>query len=143
MKKRIKNNPYLFGSLFLLICAFTQKTYCTQGDCGIFGSGFLAFATGWLGVLVGGAYVCWLANPFLIVSWFFLKRRALVALILSSIALSIGVSFLSFDEIMINEAGHYGAIEGYALGYWLWLASQVLVVIGSLWYMFIKKTPKK
>lgn len=41
-----------------------------------------------------------------------------------------------FDEIMKNEAGHYGQITGYALGYWLWVSSSLLYLLANLWTWF-------
>jgi hypothetical protein len=117
-----------------------MPTYCTSGDeCGGFGSGFIAFFFGFAGMLLGGAYGCWVANPFLVVSWFFIKRKPLVATILSGIAIGIGLWFTTYTEIMGDEGGNYDEITGYAMGYWFWLSSMVAVFLGSLWLLLVHK----
>lgn len=139
MKQKIRHSRIIFFiSLGVLLVALTQKTYCTP-DCGSYGSGFVAFLFGILGIFVGGAYITWFANPFLILSWLFIGKRPWVSLILSSFSLVIAFSFLIYDEIMINEAGHYGEIIGYALGYWLWIASIAIMLLGSL-FCLLRKT---
>lgn len=123
-------------SVLLLVVSFMMPTYCTHGDdCGSFGSGFLAFFFGIASLLVGGAYLCWFANPFLIIAWFFIKRKPIIAILSSAIALTIGLLFMTYDEIVINEAGHSAAITGYNIGYWFWLSSMAAVFLGSLWYL--------
>ena len=55
-----------------------------------------------------------------------------LSLPLSLITTIISVSFLFFKEIMINEAGHFGEITGYKLGYWLWISSMIIMLIGNI-----------
>ena len=139
MKQKIRHSRiFFFISLGVLLVALTQKTYCTP-DCGSHGSGFVAFLFGTLGIFVGGAYITWFANPFLILSWLFIGKRPWVSLVLSSFSLAIAFSFLTYDEIMIKEAGHYGKIVGYALGYWLWITSIAIMLLGSL-FCLLRKT---
>ncbi|WP_160164131.1 hypothetical protein [Nafulsella turpanensis] len=89
------------------------------------------------GNFVGGAFICWLANPLLILSWLvFYKGNTKVPLVLSCLSTILAFSFLIFEEIMINEAGHYGAITGYGVGYWLWSLSSLIMVLGSLLTIF-------
>lgn len=101
-----------------------------------------SFLSGFFGIFIGGACLTWLANPLLIVSWITFKKKKKISFLLSSIALLIGLSFLMFDEIIINEGGYYGQITGYRLGYWLWICSMITILIGNIYNQIIKKKTK-
>lgn len=100
-------------SISLLAIALTQKCYCTTGSCGD-----------------SIAALCWLANPLLILSWIFIKNNKL-SLIMSVLSTLIAISFLLFDEIIADEAGHYRRIIGYEIGYWLWVSSNGIMLFGN------------
>jgi hypothetical protein len=89
-----------------------------------------AFIFGAIGFVMGGAAITWPANPLLIVSWLTFKRRPRVALGCSILASGLAFSFLLFDKIIADEAGNYEVITGYAAGYWLWVASITVMLIG-------------
>ena len=134
---RIKKKYFLVISIGLFLISLSQRAYCTNGDCGEIGSGLLIFLSGFFGLFIGGACLTWLANPLLIVSWILFNSKKKTSLVLSSISLLIGLSFLLFNEIIINEAGNYGEITGYEFGYWLWLLSMATMLIGGI-YIQIK-----
>lgn len=118
-------------SVLLFVVSLTQIAYCVDGKCE--GNGFLALATGWLGTIgYGGAAMAWLANPFLFFSWIVSSKNSLIKIVPCALALLFGLSFLFFDEIVKDEAGHYGAITGYGLGYWLWMGSMGFYFIGTI-----------
>ena len=80
----------------------------------------------------GGAGISWLANPLLISSWglyFFDKGK--LASITSILAVVAATSFLSFDTVISSAAPTYSKITEIKLGYWLWLASTVIMAIFS------------
>ena len=123
-------------SILLLIIALTQKSYCTAGTCG---DSILTFMLGGFGILFfGGASFCWLANPLLIASWVFRNNNKL-STILSLLSTLIALSFLLFDEIIDNEGGVYRKIIAYQLGYWLWVSSNMVMLIGNLIIRFKKE----
>jgi hypothetical protein len=39
---------------------------------------------------------------------------------------------LIFDKVVDNEAGHYSKVTELKLGYWLWLFSSLIILMGSL-----------
>ncbi|UZO79615.1 hypothetical protein NBT05_11690 [Aquimarina sp. ERC-38] len=119
-------------SIGLLIIALTQKCYCTTSLCG---DSIVVFIFGAIGIFFGGATLCWLANPLLILSWLLINQNK-VSLLLSLASFLIASSFLLFDEIIDDEAGHYRKIIGYELGFWLWLSSNGVTLLGN---MLIKK----
>ena len=84
-----------------------------------------------MGLFAGGAALTWLANPLLIFSWFALKSNPKLSFISSIGATLLASSFLLFDKIIDNEAGHYNEIVSYGTGYWLWLFSCATITIGS------------
>lgn len=114
-------------SIGLLIIALTQKCYCTTSLCG---DSIAVFIFGIFGIFFGGAALCWLANPLLILSWILIKNNKL-SLILSLLSTLIAISFLLFDEIIDDEAGNYRKIVGYELGYWLWVSSNCIMLLGN------------
>ena len=117
-------------SVILFLASLIFKTYCINGECR--GRGFLNFLIGWLGVFHLNGSKAWLANPFLIISWFFFFQKPKTALILSVIAFLFAVSFYFQQTIVYNEAGMAGKITGYKAGYWLWVSSICVMILGSL-----------
>ena len=94
---------------------------------------------GWLGVfMLHPPAMIWLANPILLISWIRIKKREKQSLIFSSISLITMLSFLLFDEIILNESGALSRITSYGLGYWLWVSSAFIMVMGN-GFLFYKK----
>ena len=131
----------LIISIGIFLLSLSQKTYCHNDNCGGLGSGFFLLILGWFGLFVGGAGFCWIANPLLILSWILIRVKIIASLILSGISTVIMISFLFFDKIMVDEAGHYGEITGYGLGYWLWMTSSLVTFVGSLLILLKTKKP--
>ena len=103
----------------------------------------MVFLLGWLGVFFGGAALTWLANPLIILSWIMTKRNSKHALTVSALASLICLSFLLFDKVIDNEAGHYNEIISYQSGYWLWACSALTMAFGNLYFKFAKSTTDK
>jgi hypothetical protein len=131
----MKNNKlkiFLYLSIGFYIFSLTQKSFCTPGSCGYF-SGLLNLIFGWIGVLMlHGPAMTWLANPILLMSWLLFNKKPKVSFILSSTAFVLMLSFLLFDEIIDNEGGTKGKIISYQFGYWLWILSSLIMILGSL-----------
>jgi hypothetical protein len=86
---------------------------------------------GWIGVLSGT--VAWLANPALLFAWLmFLMGRYQGAAISALIATALMLSFLLTKTVISSEAPTFSKVIGYGPGYWLWLASALALVIGSI-----------
>ncbi len=119
-------------SSILLLLSLTQNAYYIAGMEESIGSfGLIAFLIGWMGL--SGAGISWLANPILITSWFILIfGKPKLSRILSVFALLFSLSFLLFTEIVANEGGGKKEIIAYDSGYWLWLSSCGLNLIGNL-----------
>ena len=67
----------------------------------------------------------------MILAWGLIQYRK-TSLLLSLLSTVIALSFLMFDEVVINEAGDSSAVTRYALGYWLWIGSHAAMVVGNV-----------
>ena len=125
-------------SIIIYIISLTQEGFCTNiaGHCA---KGFMYLLVGWLGVfMLHSPAMVWLANPILLFSWIRIKKKEKQSLIFSSISLITMLSFLLFDEIILNESGALSRITSYGLGYWLWVSSAFIMVLGN-GFLFYKK----
>jgi Flp pilus assembly protein TadB len=66
-----------------------------------------------------------------------------LSLKISIAAAIVSLSFLFFKQIMVNEAGNYSKIISYNLGYWLWVLSAVIMLIGNLVSMNMVEAKKR
>jgi hypothetical protein len=125
-------NAGTFASIGLFVIALTQTAFYQHArdpDPSSIG----LFSIGWLGLLAG--YFEWFANPLLIYSWMCALRRSFPRSAASAaLALLLIVSFMRRTEVvwLWDNGEEHAAIEHYALGYWLWVASAALMLIVSL-----------
>ncbi len=127
-------------SIGLMLFALTQEAYCTAEGCM---HSMMAFIFGIFGMFIGGnETLAWFANPLLILAWLFIKYRK-VSFLLSLSSTLIAVSFLMFDEVVITEAGHSSMITRYTLGYWLWIGSHAVMVLGNVLIMINERSHSK
>lgn len=80
--------------------------------------------------VINGSDKTWWVNPLLFLSWI-LIRNTEVSDKLSLISTILAASFLLFGSVIDDEAGHCNTITSYKLGYWLWLASSLTMLIGN------------
>jgi hypothetical protein len=83
-------------------------------------------------MLADTASLTWLANPLLIVTWILIFKNKKSAWVFGLFATLISLSFLKFNVIIEDEAGHSDPITKIGLGYWFWLFSCITAFIGSL-----------
>tara|TARA_R110000822_G_scaffold210836_2_gene346502 strand:+ start:470 stop:910 length:441 start_codon:yes stop_codon:yes gene_type:complete len=130
--KTKKQKIFLLLSIGVFIISLTQKSYCTSREVCRYFSGFLDLIFGWFGVFM--LYIPtfpWLANPLLLVSWILFRKKPKASFILSIVAFILMLSFLLVDKIITNEAGTKSKVVSYELGYWLWLFSSFIMLIGN------------
>ena len=136
---------FLFISIGLFVISLTQNTYCTKEGCG-FNPGIQLLLLGWLGLFVGGAGLCWSANPFLAITWLTF-RFPKISSAFSLFAVIFSGSFLLFARIMnFDESGGYSPIIHRHIGYWLWFSSTITMLVGNgiqliVMYANLDKTP--
>jgi len=124
-------------SIVLFLSSLTQNTYFIEDEKASVGSfGLVALLLGWMAI--AGPGIAWLANPLLLASIALniLKKR-IVALISVLGALAFALSFMTFKTIIANEGGSTEEITGYDTGYWLWISSISVNLLGII-LSFIK-----
>ena len=87
---------------------------------------------GSVGFLLLGAAFMWLANPFFIIGLVLLFRGSKASKYFSFVAVCFSIGFLFFDQVIVNEAGHYYKLVSLKVGYWVWTSSCFLLFIASL-----------
>ena len=124
-------------SMGLFVFSLTQESYCAGSAEGCW-NGWWSLVIGWMGLFAGNA--TWFANPLLVASWiaFFTKSKVFYILCSALVAVAIAASFLLYEKIVINEAGHFAPIE-YRIGYWVWLGSMICQVGVGLVTLHIRK----
>jgi hypothetical protein len=123
----------LFGLSCLLfaVCLFNDGYSVERGGATTTSPGFLLLCIGWIGLSQG--IVAWLANPLLLAGWLFLFARRLYAAATCAFAATICAgSFLFLKTVLTDAGGNHSKITGCGRGYWLWLASAVVLFAASL-----------
>jgi len=123
----------LLISILLFLFSLFQECYTVNGGDSIGSFGIGALLLGWMNV--SETWFCWLANIFYALSFIAIITSKIkkVALTFSSIAFLLAISFLFLDEVVINEGGSLGQIDGDLLGYWVWIMAIFLIFITSLY----------
>ena len=137
-------NPFkktiLTVSAACFMISLTQTCFVTSaGDV----KGSITFISGWLGIVAfSPPAFTWLANPMIFFSWrYWLHNKTSLSLILSLGATMLSVCFLFFEDVVLGEGGGGENITGYKLGYWLWLSSMGVMLLGNL-IVYLLKVPK-
>lgn len=125
---KIKFSLPLFLSLFFFILAIIFPTYCIENRCSDYLDGLGLVLIGWLSILNEDLFICWLANPLLLLAWVLPNIK--VKRIFACVAVLCALYFLNFETMIINEAGHKGKITSYGLGYYFWITSMIVYFIG-------------
>jgi hypothetical protein len=119
----------LIVSIVLYITSLFTVAFCSGDGCR---TSLEVLFLGWFATLTGGAGISWLANPLLILSWLLLRKSSSKTWIFALLATVLAILFLNFETIIKDEAGHYEQITNVGLGYWLWLTSCIVILVGSL-----------
>ncbi len=122
-------------SIALYIASLTQKAFCTESNCG---DSVLVVIFGGIGMITGGASLIWMANPLILISWFSI-RNVKASLIASAISFLTAISFLMFDKIADNEGGVYNRIVSYEAGYWIWVSSITVMLLGNIYLLLLHR----
>ena len=77
-------------------------------------------------------YAAWLANPIIAVTWSLYLRNARPAAPISAVlGLALALSFLLVKTVPWDpKEGDVSPIISYGIGYWLWVASATILVVG-------------
>ena len=121
-------------SLILYIFSLTQESYYVDKiDYSSWSNSLVLLLIGWIGLIMGGgAAISWLANPFIFLSWIFFFKNIRFSIFFSTISFIFALSFLCFDNVITSEAPTFSKITKYKIGYWIWLTSIFIFLIGSI-----------
>ena len=96
--------------------------------------GYTALFFGWAGVFINSEltvyYISWYANILFLIS-LFIKRKC-IGIILLTGSLILGCLFHGCPYIVINEAGKHSDIVSLQIGYYIWILSFFILLIGSI-----------
>lgn len=126
------NKIFIFICLTSFIISLTQNTYFVGDEKtnSVGSNGLIALLFGWM-FMFNLKVIPWLANPLMVLSLIsILKNKIRRAKFLGLIALLCGLSFLLFDNIIVNEGGTEKPITGYDIGYFLWIISLATNFLG-------------
>jgi hypothetical protein len=133
MRKFIDRFPRiaLVASFFLFVVCLFNNGYHIEGPHSGSGlPGWSLLLIGWVGVFSQSP--AWLANPALLVAWILLlKRQPAISLIAALMAIALAMTFLFQKTVVSSEAPTFSRITGYGVGYWLWLSSAAVQMLGS------------
>jgi hypothetical protein len=76
--------------------------------------------------------IIWLASPLCLLAIVFMMKDDKRAVLVSLIASALAISFSFWNEILGAESGTMAKIVSFELGYYLWLASILILTIGIL-----------
>jgi hypothetical protein len=122
----------LVTGMGLYAASLTQQAYCIASACGNHWSGISLVALGAIGGIMSVAGLTWYANPLIWAAWSQINKRPKQAFIFSLLATLVSASFLLATMISDVQANVTSYITEYRIGYWLWLASMVTTLIGSV-----------
>jgi hypothetical protein len=121
-------------SLILLLISFSQPAfYVGRPDYDAWSNSLLLFLLGWTGILGGGIPSCliWLANPLYLISIYFIIKGKSFSVYLTLGAALIALCFLFINSILTSESGQMSKITALKAGYMFWLASIIVLFIGT------------
>ena len=130
-----KTNKIVSISFGLFLLSLTQTALlCDDFDGPRTYSSISMFLTGGFCILGGGLmeWIVWLANPIYFFAVTLFLRNSNKAKLLSIIASSLAFSFLFWNNILAAEDGRTATIKSFKFGYYLWLASFIVLSIGII-----------
>ena len=121
-------------------CPAFEVRHCTPPNDVI--EGVLCLIMGFLGILVGTEdpwNLVWLANPIYVLSMLLFvlldsKKGQNIALILCLCSITMGLSFSLSSSLILDESGSPSSVGKLYIGYYLWVLSFVVLLIGMLLY---------
>ncbi|MBL0049257.1 MAG: hypothetical protein IPP32_14320 [Bacteroidetes bacterium] len=139
--KKFKISILLF-SILLYTISLTQDGFYHHHEKSE-GPGIFLLLFGGINAILtgGGASITWFANPILFFSWITINetKPSFIASIVSTL---LSLSFLFFDRVKEfnliitgdqndDPLYRYQTVTGYGLGFYLWVASSLILVLGN------------
>lgn len=103
------------------------------------------FLMGGTAILGGGLFewLVWMANPLYVIAILLFFSNLKGSMVFSVNSLIIAYSFMNWEEILAAENGRNAQIVSLGLGYWCWLASILILVLGAGLSLYREKLTEK
>lgn len=124
-------------SLILFMISLLLSAYYTNKDHNGPVQGYLLLLIGWIGII--GGHFSWLANPSLLMTWTLMcfKPTLKFAIYFGSLSMALSLSFLFHEKCLVNSHEFVAKITGYGPGYYFWVASMAVALLGALFEIVI------
>ncbi len=126
----ILKRPAIYLSVGLFLFSLTRPAFVVNDGRALESSNsFLYFIIGGIAILGGGTseFLVWLANPLYFIALFLLFKNKKGSIFFIIIANLLAISFSRWKEILISESGSTGKIISFCSGYYLWVASMIVL----------------
>lgn len=137
LKEKIKSLQFWLVALSLtlyLLSMFFTPFYVANEESDIYSNSFFMLLMGWMAILGGGLIptIIWLANPLYFFGGFLILNKEKFGVVLITISVFLALYFTTLDSIMDGESGATTAITKLGVGFYLWIASFIILFIASI-----------
>jgi hypothetical protein len=129
-------------SIILFIVSLSQPAfYIGRKDYDAYADGKFLVMLGWMSFMGGNfiASLIWLANPCFLISLILTLIRNPAGFYFSILACLLSLSFSLLDSTMTSESGSYSKITSLENGYKLWVASMLVLTVGTSFNKLVLK----
>jgi len=122
-----------YFSIGIFLISLACPCYDTGKEDGVVGQGGLLLLSGIMWFMFMSPGFIWLANVCLLMSWTYASKKRDKSFIMSIVAILIALCFLLYKDMIIDEGGNTTPITGHRIGYWLWVASMLVMLLGNFY----------
>jgi hypothetical protein len=124
-KKRVRKIGLFISGILFGISLFCPAFRLQEGNSG--------FLLGFVCLFFGFEHLPWYANLFYLGGLVALTlKRMFFTGFLAAVAIAVASTTLRIKEMPRNEAGNMTAVIGYGLGFYLWVASMLVLLIAAV-----------
>lgn len=135
MNKKIYITTLIISIASFISSLFFNAFSSTSGTT----DSFTALLMGWILSFQSTANLAWFANLVLVCSWVMIVINNKIAVIVASLGLIIGLLPALSRNMAVDESGTLRGIISLDVGYWLWITSMVVILVGSLIVLTVRK----
>ena len=137
VKEKIKSTQFwlVVASVTLyILCLFFTPFYVANKEADVYSNSLFMVLLGWMSILGGGLIptIIWLANPLYLFGGFLILNKEKVGVVLVGLSIILALYFTTLDSIMDGESGKTTAITKLGVGFYLWIASFIILFIASI-----------
>lgn len=130
--------PAIYLSVGLFIFSLIRPAFVFDGGRGLESDqSFIYLLIGGIGLFGGGTseFLVWLANPFYFIALFLFAKDKKVSILFILISGLLAISFARWKEILISESGSTAKIISFSSGYYLWVASIIILFFAIIYHL--------